>query len=107
MSLTIKTNNVPRETFSGMLADMYVGEAKAKKLREQFDYLTDEEFEVTDFIQYRGYFYSLGDFMRASDDATGDLSGWDGYASDSFFSGVCIKFHDSPYGEVIVGRYYC
>lgn len=107
MSLTIKTNNVPRQTFCGMLAEMHVGKANAKKLREQFDYLTEEEFEVTDFIHYRGYFYSLGDFMRTSNDATGDLSGWDGYASDSFFSGVCIKFHESPYGEVIVGRYYC
>ena len=37
MSLTIKTNNVPRETFCGMLADMFIGEAKAKKLRKQFD----------------------------------------------------------------------
>lgn len=30
---------------------------------------------------------------------------WDGYQSDTFFSGVLVKFVDLD--QVIVGRYYC
>jgi hypothetical protein len=42
--------------------------------------------------------------MRCERDATGDLNGWDGYASHSFFSGVVVKYREDEF--VIMGRYY-
>lgn len=102
-SLTIKTNHQPREIFSGLCAELYIGDAETAKLRRQFDYLTDTEFEDTQFVAYKGYYYSLGDFMRTPS-ACDSFDGWDGYSSDSFFSGVLIKLLDD--GDVIMGRYY-
>jgi hypothetical protein len=101
-ALTIKTNNQPRETFSGLCAELYIGDAETAKLRSQFDYLTDTEFEDEQFVAYKGYYYSLSDFMRTPS-ACDSFDGWDGYSSDSFFSGVLIKLLED--GDVVMGRY--
>ena len=50
MTLTIKTNNHPRQLMSGLTLDMHVGEKKAAEIRQQFDYLNDEDFENEYFI---------------------------------------------------------
>lgn len=104
--LTIKTNNQPRQPMSGLTIELFVGDKQAAKIRQQFDYLTDEEFENESFISYKGYVYAMSDFMRIEKDSTGDLAqlGWHGYSSDSFFSGVLIKLCDD--GDVIMGRFY-
>lgn len=106
-ALTIKTNNQPRETFSGLCAELYIGDAETAKLRRQFDYLTDTEFEDTQFVAYKGYYYSLGDFMRFNFipdvDDNSPYHGWHGYHADSYFSGILIKVLDN--GDVIMGRY--
>jgi hypothetical protein len=41
----------------------------------------------------------------ATDDTRHAFAGWDGYISDSFFSGVLFRFADEDH--VIVGRYTC
>ena len=107
-ALTIKTNNQPRETFSGLCAELYIGDAETAKLRQQFDYLTDTEFEDAEFVSYKGYYYSLGDFMYIPSEHQllvfrDNFQGWHGYSSDSFFSGVLIKILDN--NDVIMGRY--
>lgn len=105
MSLAIKTNNHWRQF-------KYRYEVPAKVLADQFDW-TDKDHEKhgdysDGFIQYHGHWYHLGDFMavdyttpRRSDDPFKD---WQGYAGDSYFSGVVIKVSDDG-EEYQIGTY--
>jgi hypothetical protein len=89
--ITIITNNVPRDV-------LYSHELPAKELAE-FDYLDNPE--EASFFRYKGEVYDLGEFMRGG----GELSAWDGYQSDSYFSGILVKYAQDN-ERVIVGRYY-
>lgn len=80
MALKVTTNNVPRL----MLDFSELSEAE----RAQFDYIGEDGEGA--FIRYRGWTYDLGEFLRGPSDV--GLAGWDGYSSDSFFSGVVVKF---------------
>lgn len=92
MTIEIKTNNIPRETFIGaFLSD--------DELKE-FDWMVDPESSL--FFRYKGRVYALDDFMTVYEDYT-PLSEWDGYVSDTYFSGVVVKFRDD---KVIVGEYF-
>lgn len=94
MNLKIITDHKYRNTLYGY-------ELTEKEKRE-FDYLEPEELETRDFIRYRGWVYDLGEFMQTPKDSP--LSEWDGYSSDSFFSGIVIKY--SPDREQIkIGTY--
>lgn len=81
----------------------------------QFQYfyeLTDKEKEDLDWIEddlaavfrYRGEVYSLDDFMTLErlPGEPEEFKYWDGYRSDSAFSGILIKLHpeDSDYYQV-------
>ena len=82
---------------------MYLWGSLRQELRAQFDYLTDDEFDTMEFFKYKGYWYSIGDFMRLDSNSAFDNRKWDGYSSDSYFSGVLMKYcYD---GTVVVGRY--
>jgi hypothetical protein len=94
MAITIRTNNVPRNPVYGY--------ELSEKERKEFDYIDAEHFDGHSFLRYKGELYDLSDFMRATDIA--DLKGWDGYASDSYFSGIVIKYVDN-FERVIVGTY--
>jgi len=99
MSVTIKTNNVPRECIMGM----YFWGSLRQELLSQFDYLSVDDFLSTEFFKYKGYWYAVTDFIRVIAAPHEHLYGWDGYVSDSYFSGVVMKYcYD---GTVIVGRY--
>ena len=100
MTLTIKTNNQPRQTVPGYV--LFNNQA----VRFQFDFLTDEEFRDESFVRYHGWWYAMGDFMRGDWSQDSELCKWDGYHSDSYFSGVLIKWADESGDEVIMGRYY-
>ena len=63
----------------------YRNEVPASVLASQFDYQDPEE-TFDGFIHYRGVWYHLDQFMRGA-----PIPGWDGFAGDSFFSGVAIK----------------
>lgn len=91
--ITIITNNQPRDILHGFQLP--------KKYREEFDYLTDEEYGDHAFFIYKKQAYSLSEFIRSE-----NFKNWDGYSSDSFFSGVLIKIVDEG-DSVIVGWYYC
>ncbi len=101
--LIIKTNNQPRQLMPGLTLELFVGDKQAAKIRQQFDHLTDEEFEDEHFITYKGYTYALSDFMRVHVAPDSPMSSWHGVAADSYFSGVLIKLCDDS--DVIVGRY--
>jgi hypothetical protein len=92
-NLTIKTNSHYRPL-------IYGNDLTAKE-RKEFDYYNDGALYDASFFRYKGCTYDLGKFMRCPN----GLSLWDGYESDSYFSGVLIKF--SGCGEYVkVARYY-
>jgi hypothetical protein len=107
MTLTVKTNYVPRECTMGQCLDGFGTKNPGtlySKLRAEFAYLTEDEFDSAEFFNYRGVWYSVGDFICVVAAPHEHLYGWDGYSSDSYFSGVVMKYcYD---GTVVVGRYY-
>lgn len=96
MAVTIKTNNQWRDL-------TYRYDVPVKILETQFDYLTATDDGADGFFCYRDYWYHVSDFMTVSNDSP--LKGWDGYAGDSFFSGVVIKL-DKDCERIKVGTYY-
>ncbi len=104
-NLTIKTNSVPRECVMGM----YLWGSLKQELKAQFNYLTEDEFDMMEFFKYKGDWYSVGDFMRVDSDSpfvdknSAVNINWNGYSSDSYFSGILIRYKYD--GTVIVGRY--
>ena len=97
--MKITTNNIPRPL--QCLLDL------PEKARADFDYL-DDPYGAR-LVQYKGEWYDVWDSMRCptmdSSAPRNPLSGWDGYISDSFFSGVLFRFADDD--RVVVGQYFC
>ena len=103
--MNISTNRIPRPL--ACLADL------PEKARKDFDYLGEDEAYDCRLVQYKGVWYDVWDsipVMLESDATRHAFAGWDGYISDSFFSGVLFRFADeSAAGDacVVVGRYTC
>ena len=99
--MKIACNNKPRRFIYGY--------ELSEKERADFDYLNPEELDMRDFVRYKGHLYDTGEFMRVTAGvANCQREGWekfDGYFSDSFFSGVLIKYIDSD--NCIMASYYC
>ena len=100
--MKIKCNNVPR--------NLIYGYELSDKERAEFDYIESEEFETHEFFRYKGRAYALDDFMLIDANIAPhpQRDGWenfDGYASDSCFSGVLVKYVDSD--RVIAATYFC
>ena len=107
MGITIKTNNVPRPIVCGW--------ELTEKEAAEFDYLDD----ITEggFFRYKGEVYDLGEFCRVipagsksyhpcdMHDIGGDFKNWQGYISDSYFSGIVIRYTEDL-EHVIVGTYF-
>lgn len=108
--LTIKTNYNFRPLLSGY-------ELTPDELRE-FDYIDNPLEEFNRFFRYRGQLYDCNEFVRIvkrseyngnfshSVDENSPLLYWDGIQTDSFFSGIVIKF-DENYENVRVGLALC
>jgi hypothetical protein len=77
--LTIRTNGQYREVLDWSQL--------TEKEQEEYAYLGEDGGS---FFRYKRWCYFLGDFMRIGNDAP--FTGWDGYHSDSFFSGVLVKY---------------
>jgi hypothetical protein len=96
--VTIKTNYQFRNT-------LYAYELTEEE-RKEFDYYTDEELEFVTFVRYKGQIIDLGQFewnANAIMNEFGDT--WHGYSSDSYFSGLLVKYSDD-HEQVVMGRYY-
>ena len=110
MSTTIKTNNVPRDVIDAwQLTD---------KERAEFDYLDwdaiEEGNDSASFVRYRGELCALDQFVRiiprsgqmgpmgwchpVEDESP--LSKWDGIRTDSYFSGLVIKWERDERGNI-------
>ena len=100
-TLTIKTNNRPRDLQT--IWDFSI--PQQVKIRKQFDYYSEEELAELTLFSYRDTIYNLNDFMRMEGSNPLKEQGWEGYSSDSYFSGVCVRFTNDN-EQVIVGTYY-
>lgn len=116
-SFTIRTNNVPRDVIN----DYELPEKEQK----EFDYLDwdkiKEGSESATFFRFRGQLYDLSQFCRVipsgaksshpCDCDNPAFAGWDGYLSDSFFSGMLIRWakdwDGKPDFERVVVAVYC
>jgi len=97
--LTIHTNNVPRDI-------LYAWDLTDKE-REFWEVPEDSDWE---FVRYKGKVTPLDDFVTTvpgpwNHGIPEEFQAWDGYASDSFFSGVLVRYVDD-YERVVVG-WYC
>lgn len=99
--MEIACNNKPRRFIYGY--------ELSENERKEFDYLNHEELDSREFVRYKGHLYDTGEFMRVTSTvANCHREGWekfDGYFSDSFFSGVLIKYIDSD--NCTMATYYC
>lgn len=102
-TMTIKTNNQYRHTIDwDQLTD---------KERREFDYLeTVGERMFAEFTRYKGQVYDVSEFMHingcvAPHPQRQGWEQWDGYHSDSYFSGILIRRDQS--GRVCLATYYC
>jgi hypothetical protein len=93
--LKIITNNRPRDL-------LYWWDLTDKE-RAQFDYYTEDDGAT--FFRYRGEVYDLGEFMRWNNPASPTRAAWDGFRSDSFFSGLAVRFVENN-ERVVVARCY-
>lgn len=82
--MKIKTNHQWRQF-------VYRYDVPASVLADQFSHLGEESSDG--FFCYRGQWYHTSDFM-CTDAPNSPLAllGFDGYVSDTYFSGVLIKF---------------
>jgi len=96
--ITVKSNFIPRDLISAF----ELNGAQYSKLRKEFDYLEDADFDSALFFEYRGQVYVLADFMRTEGDILRD--GWQGILNETFFSGLVIKIVESC-ERIVVGRY--
>lgn len=105
-TMTIKTNNVPRNVLQWF--DLTVAERGSG----DFDYLDTVDAQASaSFFRYRGTVYDLSEFMYidktvAPHPQRQGWEDWDGYHSDSFFSGLLVRYVEDC-ERVIVATYYC
>ena len=95
--MRIKTNNVPRLLLYGYELSI--------KEREEFDYISEDDFANRAFAKYKGQLYDTHEFCTTRGmPEDSPLRTWDGYMGDSFFSGVLVRFtHDND--RVIMATY--
>lgn len=92
--MKIITNNVPRL--------MKYGYEMPENLRADFEYIDTDEFNLHDFVVYKGQWYDLSELIRLENIA--EFEGWHGCSSDNYFSGILIKIVDND--RVIIGQYF-
>ena len=75
-----------------------------EKEQNEFDYVREDHDRCSlRFFKYKGEYYDSYEFVRSPDSFP---SYWQGYQSDSFFSGLLIRFSEDD-DSVIVGQYCC
>ena len=94
--MNVITNNRPRMLLTWAELPEGIGES-------EFDYVEDRH--APRFFNYRGVWYDIFEFDYISDQPCyAPFRGkWDGVQTDSFFSGIVLRWFDDEF--VIVGRY--
>ena len=68
----------------------YGNEVDSRKDYADYDHLSEDE-KYDRWIIYRKSLYHLSDFLRINSNSPFNSKKWEGYLSDSFFSGILIK----------------
>jgi len=85
------------------------------KAQADFDYIEGEDRFSPRMVLYKGTWYDVNEFFTTSTILHGelaDLAAWDAYQSDSYFSGVLLRWaRDWSTGRpdfeaVVMGNYY-
>ena len=115
--LKVITNHVPRDVVNGYEMDPEI-------LFDEFDIdVNDPELDedmIADlcsmqFVKFRDVWYNLEDFITTSPGPWNhglpeEFKEWDGYSSDSFFSGVLLKYARDDdrmdFDQVVMATYY-
>lgn len=100
--MKIITNNHERQ--------LIYGYELTESERADFDYLDD--IDTHNFFRYQGFIYDPSEFMAVPTGCTPDLGqkdepifqNWHGYQSDSYFSGILIRYSEDQ-ESVVVGTY--
>ena len=96
--MKIKTNHRFRDLLS-------YWDLTPKELK-QFDYVKNiEENGIARFFRYRGTCYDAGGFTLVPRGGELEAGGWQGYFSETYFSGVLIRYLGG-YEAVKVGSYF-
>ena len=103
--LTIISNNQPR--------DIIYGWQLSEEERAEFDWIDSSDtltWEDVEFFRYKGWMYCLSDIMGIDQNAPAEFQNWDGYVSETFFSGILVRYPREDWGDIgegiIVGTYY-
>lgn len=95
--MKIITNSHPRDLFC--FWDL------PEAAQSDFDYIEGEDRYSPRLFRYGGAWYDTGGFFRLPDHPDWRDLPWNGYQSDSYFSGTLVRYVDD-YERVIVGRYW-
>ena len=79
-----------------LLSWFELSEKQRAWVKREHDWLEDCElssFEDETYLPYRDWIYCLSDFERPGNNPPTWLD-WDGYLSDSFFSGIMIRLSE-------------
>jgi hypothetical protein len=96
--MTIITNSVPRHTLDW--------HELTPLERADFDYIDPDDTLHARFVRYRGVTYDLHEFQ--STDGLPEFSplrAWQGHQSDSYFSGVVMRYVDDYWEQVVMGTF--
>ena len=84
--------------------------------KQDHDWIPDDGQQDYQFFRYRGTIYCTAVFMSLHNtfytcNATREaFPGWDGYLSDTFFSGILVRYPVDEFGDsqdgIIVGTFY-
>lgn len=95
--MDIKTNNQWRAVLQGY--------ELPESARAEFDYMEPEELDCASFVQFKGQYFDLNDFMRVEQGGELHKLGWHGVNGTGFFHAYIIKLSDC--GEsAIVGQLF-
>lgn len=100
--MIVKTNNVPRDILEGW--------ETTPEEREELDYIDWPAVErgeaSVSLFRFKDQVYDLGEFDTTSRlPEFNPLRRWDGYSSDSFFSGVVVRYTED-HERIVVGTFY-
>lgn len=107
--MKITTNNHPRDLIA--LADM------PEAARADFDYIEGEDQFSPRMFKYRGAWFDACEFTRIAKrsgrdwmahtvDDDSPLLAWDGIQTDTYFSGVVLRYVGPDNEAVAIGRVY-
>ena len=111
---TIKTENGTLEIRSNYHArPLIYGYELTENEKKEFDYM--ENVDEGLFFRFKNQLYDIGEIIRI-DENTPFPDFWQGYASDSFFSGILVRLCDDTDADrlslscasdcVIIGQYF-